>query len=232
MKYYKTDSRKISFVEYWHLSRKGFWLGWLNKLIGKQMNFIRGIPGPEPLASRIITADAVPAEIRQRLDHGISDLRQAGFDQFWYYTAKLSLTGGVSYAVEGLHSSRQIVAKVIYVIFKTRESFVTALISGFPDGTLLAPTIKKRDFTPPRKHVVQRQPGAGAPALLELHQRALAKLASRKAPQVFNNLEAVAAFEDIFLRESYEDKIKRGIWVEMTEAEVAALRAKTLPPPI
>lgn len=231
MKYYKTDSRKISFIEYWHLSRKGFWLGWLNKILGKQMNLIRGIPGPEPLISRIIEADAVPAEIRRRLEHGLSDLRQAGFDQFWYYTSNASLTGGISYAVEGLHSSRQILAKVIYVFFKTRESFVLALYSGYPDGTILATTNKKRDFTPPPRHVVQRKLGADAQFLLALHQRKMTELAARHPPLTFNDLAAIAAFDDQALRESYDHKIRRGVWVEMTEAEVAALRAQKLPPP-
>jgi hypothetical protein len=49
---------------------------------------------------------------------------------------------------------------------------------------------------------------------------------------VFNGLGDVAAFEDKMLHASYDDKIRRGIWVEMTDAEVAALRAKKLPPPI
>ncbi|HEV2695410.1 MAG TPA: hypothetical protein VG347_21120 [Verrucomicrobiae bacterium] len=232
MKYYKTDSRKISYVEYWHLSRKGFLLGWWNKLIGKQMNLVRGIPGPTPLADRIISAGAVPAEIRHRLEHGISDLRAVGFDQFWYYSSKGSLTGGLSYAVEALHSSRQILAKVIYVFYRNRERTVIYLVSGLPNDTLLATTNKKRDFTPRPGHIVQRKVGADAKYLIDLHQQKLSQLTAGQPALVFNNLEAVTAFEDKFLRESYDHKIRRGTWVEMTEAEVAALRAQRTPPPL
>ena len=233
MKYYKTDSRKISFIEYWHLTRKGFLLAWWNKIIGKQMKLARGIPEPQPFYSRIIPADAVPAEIRHRLDHGISDLRQAGFDQFWYYSTKQSLIGGTAYAVQGLHTSRQILAKVIYVFYKTRERFSISLFSGFPDGIVLATTNKKRDFTPPSAHLVQRQIGADAQSLLARHQRKMFKLTTTtKPPLAFNSLADVAAFEDELLIQSYDDKIRRGVWIEMTEAEVAALRAKKMPPPL
>jgi len=67
MKYYKTDSRKISYREYWHLSRKGFWLAWLKKLRGVRMNLVRGIPGLQPFLSRVIKPDDMPREILERL---------------------------------------------------------------------------------------------------------------------------------------------------------------------
>ncbi|HSY16867.1 MAG TPA: hypothetical protein VK815_00970 [Candidatus Acidoferrales bacterium] len=237
MKYYKTDSRKISYVEYWHISPRSFWFAWLNKLIGRQMNLIRGMPEPRPLTERIVSADAVPADILHRLNHGVSDLRAAGFDQFWYYTTKGSLTGGVGFGVEGLHTSRRILAKAIYVHFKNRERFLIALTSGFRDGTVFSTTNKKRDFTPPPNHLVLRKLGADARTLLDLHQRKVTKLSARAPVEVFNGLGDVAAFEDKMLQASYDDKIRRGVWVEMTDAEVHALRAKmtgtpTSPPPV
>jgi len=234
MKYYKTDSRKISFVEYWHISPRFFLFAWLNKFIGRQVNLMRGMPEPRPLTERIVGADAVPADILHRLNHGVSDLRQAGFDQFWYYTTKGSLTGGVGYGVEGLHSTRRILAKVIYVHYKNRERFLIALTSGFRDGTVFSTTNKKRDFTPPPKHIVQRKRGADATTLIELHQRKLNKLSARTPVEMFNGFGDVAAFEDKILRASYDDKIRRGIWVEMNDEEIHALRAKmngTLAPP-
>lgn len=54
----------------------------------------------------------------------------------------------------------------------------------------------------------------------------MAELSRNNPALVFSGLEAVAAFQDEILQRIYADKISRGIWVEMTEEEVAALRAK------
>jgi len=233
MKYYKTDSRKISYREYWHLSRKGFWLAWLNKLRGKRMNFIRGIPGPQPLADRLVEPDAMPREILERLAPAVLDLEKLGFNQSWYYTNPQSLTEGVGYGVIGLHSSRCILSKAIYVSYKSRERFIIALVSGFADGTILGTTNKKRDFNSPPRHVVQRRVGADAECLFNLHQKKLARMGRGNRPEMLNGQVEVAAFEDRFMQQSYADKIKRGIWVEMAEAEVTALRAQRgVPPPV
>ena len=51
-------------------------------------------------------------------------------------------------------------------------------------------------------------------------------MSQTKSLQKFASLDDVADFEDKLVQENYDDKIKRGIWVEMTEAEVAVLRAQ------
>ena len=233
MKYYKTDSRNISFREYWHLSPRFFWFGWLNKILGRPMNFIRGIPEPLPFKDRIIETSEMPREILERLTPSVRDLQKLGFDQFWYYTNRQSLMGGLGYGVQCLHSSRQILAHIIYVAYQSRERFVITLVSGLPDGTVLGTTNKKRDFNPPFEYKIRRKVGADAENLLAMHQQSLAALTSNAPPQSFAGLVEVAAFEDKLMRQSHADKIKRGIWVEMTEAEVTALRAqKGIPPPI
>ena len=80
MKYYKTDSRKISFREYWHISPKGFWIAWLNKILGKQMNLSHGIPEPQPFKSRIIEPASIPCKILEKIDSEIHELKRLGFD--------------------------------------------------------------------------------------------------------------------------------------------------------
>jgi len=226
MKYYKTDSRKISFREYWHISPKGFWVAWLNKIRGIQMNFSRGMAEPQPLKTRMIESASIPREILEKLNSEVGDLQKIGFTQFWYWSNKHSLTGGVGYAAIGLHPSGQILAKVIYVYLKTRERQVIALVSGFADGTTLSTTNKKREFNPPPRHTVQRKVGAGAEQLFKMHQQKLAESSRTEKVLTLAGLDDMAAFEDKFIQQGYDDKIKRGIWVEMSDAEVAALRAR------
>jgi hypothetical protein len=224
MKYYKTDSRKISFGEYWHLSPKQFWVAWLNKILGRQMNFIRGIPEPQPFKIRLVEANTVPPTILGKLNSGVQDLEKIGFDQFWYCAAIQFLGGGMAHSVVSLHASRQIIAKVLYVSYAGRESFIFVFFSSF-GGTILATTNKREEFRPLPKHIVQRQIDAGAPVLLALHQHKMLTLGTGDLAQSFAGLDEVAAFDDALIQATYEDKIKRGIWVEMTEPDVAALRA-------
>jgi hypothetical protein len=233
MKYYKTNSRKISFREYWHISRgTGFLIAWFNKAFGIPMNFIAGIPEPQAFRDKIIERNLVPPTIFEKLNSGVLDLQQIEFDEFLFYTLKNSLTTGLGYGVQALHPSHKTMSKVLYVSYKNRERSVLAFLSELNDGTILGTTNKKQDFNTPPKHIIQRRLGASARELWELHQKKLAEMNRSNPPKIFANFDQVAAFEDKFLRMSYDDKIRRGIWVEMTDAEVAASRSKRIPPPI
>ena len=60
----------------------------------------------------------------------------------------------------------------------------------------------------------------------KLHQDKVAELSRTKTPVTLTGLDDVAAYEDKLIQAVYDDKIERGIWVEMTDEEVAALRAR------
>src|SRR5438132_13097226 len=104
MKYYKTDSRRISFREYWNIS-SGFGLiaAWLCKIFGIPLRLTDGIPELVSFRERVIEARLVPSGIAAKLNSGIIDLQKLGFDQFWFYTSKDSLIGGVAYGLQTLH---------------------------------------------------------------------------------------------------------------------------------
>jgi hypothetical protein len=232
MKYYRTDSRKITFTEYWRLSRKGFLIGWLNKILGIQMNLPTGIPEPQPFRDKIVERDRLPPPIIERLSRSLADLQELGFDQFWFYASRNSLAAGFAYGVQALHPSLTIVGKVVYVSYRARESLVLAFLSALSDGTVLGTTNKKQDFNDPLRHIIQRKPRANARALWSLHQKKLTQLNRINPPQIIADFDRVAAFEDKNLHEAYEDKIRRGIWVAMSNAEVTDLRSRRLPPPL
>jgi hypothetical protein len=77
-----------------------------------------------------------------------------------------------------------------------------------------------------------RDIGASPGRLLELHQRKLTEFSARNPPGTIGNLDQLAALEEKNARTSFDDKVARGIWVEMTPAEVTALRLEKLPPPL
>src|SRR5262249_4163661 len=121
MKYYKTDSRKISFREYWNISPSGFLFAWFCKCLGIPLKLAGGIPSPRSLREDVISEGDVPGEVLFKMNSTANQLRQLGFDQFWYHTPKLSLIGGLAYEVHALHSSRKSIGKIIFVSIKYRQ---------------------------------------------------------------------------------------------------------------
>ena len=229
MKYYKTDSRKISFVEYWHLSGtlKGFLRTSLNKIRGKQLNLVSGIPDYTPFRERIIKATVVPPKVLANLDSGIAELKRLGFNQFWYYTLKDSLTAGVGYGVQALHTSGTTIGKVVFVAVKNRRNFSFSFISHLQDKTYYFTTNNQRRFNPAPEHWGTRKLGTTSSQLWEAHQQALQKLERKGNPaKALGDFDQMAATDDTYMEQIYADRIGRGIWVEMSEAEVAALRAQ------
>lgn len=232
MKYYKTDSRKISFVEYWYISRtfSGFLVGGVNKLLNRKMNFAKGIPGQAPFRDRIIEASAVPHDILGILDSAILELKTLGFHQYWYYSAKNSLTSGKAYSVQALHEGGQALGKIIFVEYRRRRNSSLSFISQLRDKTFYSTNNNRRTFNPPPGSQGRRMRGATAAQLWESHQMNLKKLANLANPaKVMNDFDQMAEVDDDLMTRIYADRIGRGIWVEMTEAEVNALRT---PPPI
>jgi len=232
MKYYKTDSRKISFREYYHLSNGKFVEAWLYKIFGIPMKLARGIPEPQPFRDNIVEAAVIPAGILAKLNSGILELKKIGFNEFWFYTVKASLLGGTGYGVNALHSGLQTAGKVIHVTYKHRESFLYGFISELNDGKVLATTNHKRQFNPPPGQIVVRDIDASPARLLELHQRKLTELSAHNPPRTIGNLDQLAALDEKTARISFDDKVTRGVWVEMTAIEVTALRLEKLPPPL
>ena len=231
MRYYKTDSRKISFREYWNISSGcGFIAAWLCKIFGIPLKLTDGIPELVSFRERVVEARLVPSEIAAKLNSGIIDLQMLGFDQFWFYTSKDSLIGGLAYGVQALHSSYKTIGKIIFASYRARESSLLAFVSELTDGTFLGTTNNKQRFNNPPGYYVQRRLHATATQLWELHQNRLAALSQINSPKTISNFDQVVVFEDETSRMSYEDKIARGIWVEMTDSEVMALRAKAVPP--
>jgi hypothetical protein len=208
-----------------------FPLAVLFKVLRIPLKLPAGIPEPQPLRDRLIDGNTIPRNISERLNSVIPEFRELGFDQFWFHTLKDVLMIASGYGVQALHSSHLVIGQILFVSYKARERFALAFVSRFSDGTILATTDTKPNFRPLPNYIVQRFPGAGARRLWELHQKKQAALSTSAAPLTFANFEQTAAFADEASRASFEDRIRRGIWVEMTEAEVAALRAK-LPPPL
>jgi hypothetical protein len=231
MKYYKTDSRKISFREYYNLSRSNSWiLAWVFKIFGIPLKLTSGIPEPQSFRDNIIDAEVIPPPILAKLNSGILDLKELGFDQFWFYTLKNSLIGGAAYAVQALHPSHKTIGKILFVSMKSRENFVFVFVSELNDGTFFGTTNNRPSFKSPLGYNILRRLHANAAQLWELQQNKLAELSQRNPPKTISTFDQVAGFEDKTSRMLHEDKVSRGIYVEMTDSEVETLRAKMVTP--
>jgi hypothetical protein len=230
MKYYKTDSRRISFTEYWHMAStvRGFLLASFNKIIGKQMDFVKGIAEPNSLREKIIPPASIPATILANLDSGIAELKRLGFDQFWYYSgSKESLYSGVGYSVQAMHASRQTIGKIVFIVVKNRQSFSFGFVSQLGDERFYFTTNNRRKFNPAPKHFGLRKLGTTSGQLWNFHRKRLESLNRRgESVKTFADFNDMVESDNLYIKQNFEDKIRRGIWVEMTDAEVAACKAQ------
>jgi len=227
MTYYKTDSRKISFREYWNLSRGGsFLFAWLCKVLGIPLNLTAGIPGPLSFRENVAEESVIPSGILAKLNSGVLELSKLGFNQFWYYTLKNSLMAGAAFGVQALHPSKIATGKIVFASIGPRESLAFVFGSPMHDGTFLGTTNNRPQFNSPPGYIVLRRVGANAAELWKLHQDRLAELAAANPPKAVRNFDGVVELEDETARMIYADRVARGIWVEMTDSEVVALRAR------
>jgi hypothetical protein len=60
MGYYETDSRRISFAEYWRLAPLGLPLSWTMKVLGQRLDFGYAIPYPTRIVR--LASEGIPQE--------------------------------------------------------------------------------------------------------------------------------------------------------------------------
>ena len=223
--YYKTDSRRLTFREYWNII--GFprvIFPWICKVLAIPLRLPEGIPGPTPFKEMLVELPTIPEPARQQVGEKLESLRALGFGQSWCFLPKDSLMSGTGYGAMALHHSGQVAAKIVYAKYGTVETLVQGFITKLADGRTILTTDNKPRLLPPSGVDVERLAGASTMVLWKRHSKRMLAASSVSAPIIFANLDHIAAFEDEYSRRNCEFHIARGVWVPMSSDEVEALR--------
>jgi hypothetical protein len=134
--------------------------------------------------------------------------------------------GGITF----LHSGQSHIGTLVYVriqapapINRIREVTVTGFTAAFETGSLSFTNSKKRfDGLPGRQSVLVQ---SGDPAVI--YQRFVSHLSSQpRRPRDFAGCDAMRQWLDECRLESFEARVARGLYVRMTDEEVAQARQK------
>jgi hypothetical protein len=230
-RYYKVDSRNMTFMEYWRISStfKGFLRGCIHKIFRLPMMLSDGIPEPTTFADRIAQKHELPPHLVAKLDAGAADFVKLGFGNICYYDAKNKLAPGETAAVNLLHESGEATVSMVAVKLPSRERMVMSLASLLEDGKVMVTTNRPSEFDDPPGFKIERIIASPASHLWQRHAQRLAKSKVSNPPRKFSAVDAYEEFFEVLIKNIFEHYVERGLWVEMTHDEIAAARKRLSP---
>lgn len=126
-------------------------------------------------------------------------------------------------AIFYLDSTRRYFGQLLYVKQKHGNNFRMAFTAAFENGTLTC-TNRSAVFDSANAGKVIRIDSYDVPVIYNRFRDELQR--SSETPRAFPDLESLRQWSDTLKIKSFEDRVRRGLFVRMTEREVAALWAE------
>jgi hypothetical protein len=230
-RYYKVDSRNITFAEYWRMSTslRNFTLKCICKIIRLPLRFFEGIPEPTTFGDKILQKTELPPHLVEKLDAGVADFEKLGFGNICYYNTKNKLFLSETAGVHLLHGSGETTVTVVSVKLRKRERTVMSLASLLKNGRVNATSNRPAEYDDPPGVDIERMVGNSASQLWQRHSQKLEEIRVNEPLQKFSLPTAYEKLFEISTKKIFEHNVQRGLWVEMNPDEIAAAR-KRLPP--
>ena len=230
--FYKIDSTRFSFREYWWGSRSpAVLLAWLTKLLRIPVPCSSDDPNVESLQAFEVAEESLPEEIRARFHPLVQELVGCGFHSPVFHALTDAYHSTTIYLATFCHSSGQALARIHHRLWTKprppRLHLFPMFLSAFTDGTFLWSTAGKPDMPVPRSIRVNRVLGARASGLWAAHQEQHMKETMAKAlVPVRYRAELLAVIEQhhAAVRDFH---LRRRVFVAMTEAEQQSAAALT-----
>jgi hypothetical protein len=227
-RYYKVDGRKITFLEYWRLSRKKTTAirAWLRKILGNPVSPSLGFTEATSWNEQVVDPNQLPQQVLRALEPAVQDCAEIGFRNPYYHCLRDRLGPGESGGVYLLHESGEVGGGVVFVRYGKLQSSVISFLSFLHDGQMLMTSNKRREFNSPLEPQIERLVGATAQELWKRHVQRIEKVRASNPPRKLSVPGAYQEWFDRITRVTFEHNVLRGLWVEMSADEVAALRQK------
>jgi hypothetical protein len=164
--------------------------------------------------------------------------KHAGFSELGFKKVRRFLNpgyrdnGGINYLDGSRCHFGQLIYNRLHVpppVSRDREHIVIAFTAVFQTGTLSYTNKRKTFFEPMQHHTVVRLPSND---VADIYRRFVGDLGHRdEQPRRFPDLRALQDWFDSNATEMYERWVRQGLYVRMTDDEVAAA-LRRLPPPL
>jgi len=223
--FYKVDYAKISLREYWNLSPNSkAIIAWLMKIVGSPVRDQHAHPHPSLFKQYETTETYLPREPASALAPVRREIEQMGFHSpKWVHVPALRSNVETT-AATFLHNSGATIARVMHSQATSPQNTITKLaiflVSVLKDGRQLVTTNMPPSFQTPPKIVTERRIDAPAAVLYEVHKQRLACFPDEEIRKFATVAERDAFIDDSEL-EAYEFQRRRGLYVPLTDADVA-----------
>lgn len=225
-KYYRLDSRKLSYGEYWNMTCS--WkviIPWAAKLLGIPMKLGSGMPHFESVRELEVAEADFSEQAREQLQSLLDTCLAMGFRAPRYFTYEtmlrttrisfIALLHGSGATVRLMHSQSSLgtIAK---------EKIAVVLLSELRDGTYFYTCDQRPQFRSAPGILANPLVGARPEQLLEAHLQKLAEFQAGNPAKPVDSAEQLDDAWDRSENRSREFGMQRGIYVWMTPEEVAA----------
>ena len=224
-RYYRLDSRKVTFREYWNIARS--WkviIPWTAKLLRLPMRFVSGMPHFDSVRELRVAEADFPAEVREKLQP-LCDLSQRiGFHSPQFHTYASMRGESRTSFITLLHPSGatlRLMCNVSGNVHPPKVKMLAVLLSELSDGTFFFTSDQRPQMLSAPGILANRLEGASLARLMESHLQKLEEFKSRNPPKRIESVEALDRLWDRYERLSREFGMKRGVYVWMSPEEVA-----------
>lgn len=219
--YFHTDTTRLTFAELWRISSRlpVFLAGCRNKILGIRRPPRFAVYHEESVL--IVPAEDVSPAAQRFLHPRVEAFEHHGAQLLFYQTVPSSsnLSGFGATLLPPEHNA---IATVTWASTRPgKESGGCVVTSHMDDGRFFFTSNHRARFNSPPLYVVQRHLHAAPDELLDLHQEGLARSAAAAMP-VENAEQAIQVIVEA-KRANFAWHVSRGVWVPLTQEELAAL---------
>jgi hypothetical protein len=225
--FYRIDGRRMALAEYWRLSPGVLTFATIavRKLFQCPPRFSFAIHRPDRLLT--VAFEDLPASARFGLQPAMRQLEEAGLSLVFFYRLEVPEPHRLGAAAVLRDDAGEIRALVAFSQERDVKQSRVSFASNLTDGTVAVTTAAKKTLEPVPVYRTARFPGADPLALLDRHRAHLARLAEDGLFPVkvdAGKLQATVLESE----QRYVDfHIERGLFVPLTEEELARLRGPT-----
>lgn len=216
--FYKLDSRRISYAEYWRITSglAPFLVAASKKLTGQPIDFGSYICHLDKVIR--LQAEGAPQLVRIAVEKAV---QRRGYRVVLHYTMPtVSRAGPPGHGCVLMDGKNPWMLHLLYVRRGARERLRTVLTSRLLGGRVLSSVAHEPQFKGPPEDLCFYYPGVDLQQLEELHR----KESLEHNPQPLSEQDVERLLVEAHNR-SVDDKIRRGIYVKCDTEEVRSVLA-------
>lgn len=223
-RYYRLDSRKVTFGEYWNIARS--WkviFPWIAKALNIRMTFTSPLPYFESVRELSVAETDFPSEARCSLHPMLEGAQRLGFlSPHYFMYASMHGDSRMCFIVLRHPSGATIrlIDSLVVNVHPPKENKLVVLLSELRDGTFFCTSDQPEKFKSRLRVLTNRLVGAPLEQLVESHLQKLEQFQFENPANPITTDDALDQLWNRYETASREEGMNRGLYEWMTPEEV------------